>query len=195
MQFTSFTNNNDNTLVTSTSSLIDVDSVSSMSPLSPLNASVLTAIHNPNPVLYKDLKMFLESSSSLLTSNYNSPNNPRLNAKKTRLMKRLRNRIETRRGNSFSESTKKAKFFQENNQCLSKEHSTQASSSIYSRINHLARSSVLSFEKVKKFDAQDPNLSEMFSINQSIKIAHNRNEESEVATTIVLNKNIKSAYF
>jgi hypothetical protein len=191
------------------------------SPLTPLYTSALTSIDAAvtNQGFYNDLKMFLESSSSLLTSYYASPNNPRLNAKKTRLLKRLKNRIETKRGRSFSEPTKKAKqiiakksfvnYEDEESQSSVKQRiitnrkSSPESANVYSRINNF-RGSLLSFEKVRRFDTQDLNLNEMFSINQSINVTRNNNRQlnieqstsrSSTDSTLFLDKNIQPAYF
>ena len=192
------------------------------SPLTPLYTSALTTFDAvSNQSFYNDLKMFLESSSSLLTSYYASPNNPRLNAKKTRLLKRLKNRIETKRGKSFNDTTKKSKNIGENKKCDNYEDGDESgsikqrspisrkstsppeSTSVYSRINNF-RGSVLSFEKLRRFDTSETNLSQMFSINQSInklprnkKTNHDEQQSSCQSndTTIILDKNIQPAYF
>ena len=201
---------------------------SSTSPLSPLYTSALTTADNcnkdsnnistsksvskstvTNEAYYNELKVFLGNSSSLL--NLYSPNT-KLNAKKTRLMKRLKNRIETKKGKALLSdkklfnsvtSVESSQSFIKNRGAGASFRTNKSPSTIYSRINHF-RASLVSFEKVRKFDAVDSDLNQLYSINQSIRsrMDESSDQDSDAffnydlpKSSIILNNSIEPAYF
>ena len=128
-------------------------------------------------------------------------------------MKRLKNRIETKKGKSLTGDKKLFSDDQSSvtntqsfvkNRANASFRSNKSPGTIYSRINHV-RTALVSFEKVRKFDTVDSDLNKLYSINQPISRGKlNDAEQNDViypeqaimpSSSIILNNSIEPAYF
>ena len=153
---------------TTTSSSLTPSSVStsfsSCSTQSPIYASICKSPSDNNNRLscgsIRDNKLLFEKSNTTSPGSSNNSMN-KLYAKKVRLIKRLKIRIETKRG--------KPMFAKKNSSQLNKS-SFNKSSNIYSRINHNNKTTNrIAIDMFKQIDVDNQEITQLYSITHTFK--------------------------
>lgn len=154
---------------TTTSSSLTPSSVStsfsSCSTQSPIYTSICKSPSENNRLScgsIRDNKLLFEKSNTTSSGSSNNSMN-KLYAKKVRLIKRLKIRIETKRG--------KPMFVKKSSDQLNKS-SFNKSSNIYSRINHNNKTTNrIAIDMIKQIDVDNKEITQLYSITHTFKTA------------------------